>query len=464
MNESEILSAILRKDFKGFVQKAFYELEGKPLTPSINVDIICDTLVRSYLGERPRQIINVPPRSLKSFIVTVCFPAWLLGKNPKSRIIALSYAQDLAAKFSRDTRRIMGADWYRRAFPKTRLNPNKSGENEFETMEGGFRMSTSVGGVLTGRGADYIIVDDPMKPGDANSDTIRTKVNEWVDSTLFTRLDDKRHGRIIVVMQRLHSDDLTGHLLDKGFNQLILPAIAVEEESFILTDGRIILRRPGDLLQPERENGIVLDQLKADMGSKNFSAQYQQQPVPFDGNILKKEWIHRFDQTPPVKTVVLSLDVASGTGRNNDYSVCTVWARKNGIAYLVDVYRMRVDFPTLIETIQEIRVKYSQFDRVVLIEENGLGLQLIQQLKYKGIHAIGIRPQGDKIERFESVTPMFESGQVRIPKNEPWLADYEHELLSFPSVKHDDQVDSTSQFLIWHQRAWNMRIGGYKLK
>ncbi len=456
MNDSEILSAILRKDFKGFVQKAFYELEGKPLTPSINVDIICDTLVRSYLGERPRQIINVPPRSLKSFIVTVCFPAWLLGKNPKSRIIALSYAQDLAAKFSRDTRRIMGADWYKRTFQKTRLNPNKSGENEFETTEGGFRMSTSVGGVLTGRGADYIIVDDPMKPTDAHSDTIRNKVNEWVDSTLFTRLDDKRHGRLIVVMQRLHSYDLTGHLMDKNFSQLILPAIATETEHFLLLDGRTIVRQPGDLLQPDRETQEVLDQLKVDMGSKNFSTQYQQQPVPFDGNILKKEWICRFDHIT-ARSVVLSLDVASGTGSNNDYSVCTVWGRKDGYAYLVDVYRMRLDFPKLIQKIHEIWAKYGQYQRHILIEENGLGLQLIQQLKYEGIHAIGIRPQGDKVERFESVTPMFESGQVLLPKNEPWLAEYEHELLSFPSVKHDDQVDSTSQFLIWHQKSWNAR-------
>lgn len=456
MSESEILFAILRNDLKAFVQKAFYELEGKPLTPSINVDIICDTLVRSYLGERPRQIVNVPPRSLKSFIVTVCFPAWLLGNNPKAKIIALSYAQDLAAKFSRDTRRIMGADWYKRTFPKTRLNPNKSGENEFETTEGGFRMSTSVGGVLTGRGADYIIVDDPMKPTDAHSDTIRNKVNEWVDSTLFTRLDDKRNGKIIVVMQRLHSDDLTGHLADKGFDQLILPAIAVEEQCFFLLDGRSILRQPGDLLQPDRETQAVLDQLKVDMGSKNFSAQYQQQPVPFDGNILKKEWIHRFDRVS-TRGIVLSLDVASGTVKNNDYSVCTVWGRREGYAYLVDVYRMRLDFPKLIQKIHEIWVKYGQYQRYLLIEENGLGLQLIQQLKYEGINAIGIRPQGDKVERFESVTPMFESGQVLLPKNEPWLAEYEHELLSFPSVKHDDQVDSTSQFLIWHQKSWNAR-------
>ncbi len=463
MNDKNVFSAILRNDFRAFVQKAFYELEGKPLTPSINVDIICDNLMRAYFGRMPRQIINVPPRSLKSLIVTVCLPAWLLGQNPKVRIIALSYAQDLATKFSRDTRRLMMSDWYKQTFPRTRLSPNKSGENEFETTEGGFRMSTSVGGVLTGRGADYIIVDDPMKPTDAHSDTIRNKVNEWVDSTLFTRLDDKRHGRIIVVMQRLHSDDLTGHLEGKGFNQLILPAISVERECYTLLDGSTIMRDPGDLLQPERESLEILGQLKADMGSRNFSAQYQQQPVPFEGNILKKEWVHRYDRVPPVNSIVLSLDVASGTSINNDYSACTIWARKNGVAYLIDCYRLRMDFPTLIDKVHEIWDKYEQFHRYLLIEENGLGLQLIQQLKYEGIHPIGIRPIGDKIERFESTTPMFESGQVLFPQNKQWLAEYEHELLSFPSVKHDDQVDSTSQFLIWHQKAWNgrVRVGKY---
>lgn len=454
--DQKILQAVLRKDFMTFVLKAFWELKGVHLQQSWHLEVICDQLMRVYTGQTKRLIINVPPRSLKSFIVTVCYPAWVMGQDPRTGIIALSYAQDLSSKFSRETRQLMQSKWYQDTFPGTRINPKKASEGEFETTSGGFRLATSVGGVLTGRGANLIIIDDPLKPGDAYSDTQRTNVNEWVDSTLFTRLDDKQKGAIIVIMQRLHSDDLTGYLLEKrGWDPLCLPAIAFCDQFFTLLDGRVVGRREGELLHPLREPRDILEQLKADMGSMNFSAQYQQQPVPFEGNLLKKEWVHRYDQIPVATRFIQSWDTAIKTGNSHDYSVCTTWIKHKERAYLLDVYRAKLEFPDLVRKIVEMRRSYNNAH--VIIEEVGPGMQLVQQLRHQGVFPVPFKPQGDKLERFASITPMFESGQILLPRKAPWLSDLEHELLSFPSVKHDDQVDSITQFLIWHQKSWNNR-------
>ena len=180
-----------------------------------------------------RLIINLPPRGLKSHCASIVFPAWYLGHDPTGQIICASYGQDLADKFARDCRTIMMAEWYRRIF-RTRL-ANRQAVADFTTTEQGVRMSTSVGGVLTGRGADLIIIDDPLKPDEALSQTQRKAVNDWYDNTLLSRLNDKTNGRIIIIMQRLHQDDLVGHVLGKeDWDVLSFPAIAERDETHVI--------------------------------------------------------------------------------------------------------------------------------------------------------------------------------------------------------------------------------------
>ena len=157
----------------------------------------------------------MPPRSLKSLLISVAFVAWLLGHDPALRIICASYGQELADKLASDCRRIMLSDWYQRMFPGTRLAAKRQSLGNFETTEGGGRFSTSVGGVITGFGADFIIVDDPSKPSESLSDAERATINDWIQHTLFTRLNDKRNGRILIVMQRLHEDDVIGNVVEK---------------------------------------------------------------------------------------------------------------------------------------------------------------------------------------------------------------------------------------------------------
>jgi hypothetical protein len=203
--------AILLQDFCWFVERSFYELNPEAeFLPNWHIEMIAAKLEACRQGKIKRLIVNQPPRSLKSHILSVAFPAWLLGHNPSLQIICVSYGQELADKHARDCRRLMASAFYQNLFHKTRLSTEKQSVNEFMTTAHGFRLSTSVGGVLTGRGADIIIIDDPLKPEDALSETRRNSVNEWYSGTLLTRLNSKETGVIIILMQRLHQDDLVG--------------------------------------------------------------------------------------------------------------------------------------------------------------------------------------------------------------------------------------------------------------
>ena len=205
-------------------------------------------------GEIKRLIILMPPRNLKSICASVALPAWLLGRDPTRQIICVSYSADLAAKHARDCRAVMMAPWYQSVFPSTRIDPAKSAETEFMTTQRGFRLATSTGGTLTGRGGDILIIDDPMKPADAQSDARRLDCQQWYSNTLLSRLDDKVNGAIVLVMQRLHIDDLAGYLMEQeGWEVLSLPAIAEVEQVVPIGPGKVHYRRVGDVLHPERE-------------------------------------------------------------------------------------------------------------------------------------------------------------------------------------------------------------------
>jgi hypothetical protein len=245
-------------------------------------------LERCATGAIKRLLITLPPRYLKSVCASVAFPAWVLGQDAAKRIICASYSENLASKHSADCRAVMQADWYRRLFPQTMINPKKNTELNFETTGHGYRYSTSVGGTLTGRGGNLIIIDDPIKPADAMSTPRRSAVNEWFDRTLYSRLDSKRDDVIILIMQRLHVEDLAGYVLAKEpWAHLNLPAIAETEQHIPIDQDAIYTRQAGELLHPARESQAELDQLKLNLGSYNFSAQYQQCPVPPEGEIIQ---------------------------------------------------------------------------------------------------------------------------------------------------------------------------------
>ncbi|MEH6952671.1 phage terminase large subunit [Nitrobacter sp. NHB1] len=264
-----------------------------------------------------------------------------------------------------------------------------------------------------------------------------------------TRLDDKQNGSIMVVMQRLHEDDLVGVLLRQSdeWTLLNLPAIAEHDENIPVGNGNYHYRCVGDVLHPEREPMAVLASLRAQLGAEVFAAQYQQRPVPPEGVMIKREWVRRYDELPRPSSrfCVQSWDVASKQGLQNDWSVCTTWLILEKRYYLADVLRGRFDYPTLKARV--IAEAKHHGANAILIEDAGIGTALAQDLKQESLSIIPVRPDFDKQTRMFVQCSKIESGRVLLPAHAPWLADLELELFAFPRGKHDDQVDSISQAL-----------------
>jgi predicted phage terminase large subunit-like protein len=447
------LNAVLRQDFGSFLRKAFHTLSpGQEYVRGWHLDAIVHRLQQVHIGETKRLVINMPPRSLKSIAASVALPAFILGHDPTRRIICVSYSTDLAKKHSNDFRAIIESDWYCKLFPQTRIGLYKNTENEIELTERGYRIATSVGGTLTGRGGDLIIIDDPLKPIDALSESRRGAVNQWYANTLLSRLDDKRTGAIIIVMQCVHIDDLTGFVLAQQdeWSHLTLPAIAEHDEAIVLGRGRYYHRQAGEPLSQQREPVSVLEELRRQLGSDVFSAQYQQAPVPPGGAMIKRHWVQRYSELPPENRrlmILQSWDSAAKGGPDNDWSVCTTWMQtRDRQWYLLDVWRARVDYPSLKVKVAELARRWEA--RQVLIEESGTAIGLLQELKFIVPGVTAIKTDRDKVTRMSLASATFEAGQVHLPTRAAWLAELEAELFAFPGSSHDDQVDSISQAIL----------------
>ena len=265
-----------------------------------HIDAMTYAAERVIEGKLKRLITTVPPRHLKSIIFSVALPAFLLGLDPTKRIICVSYSADLAVKHANDFRTVMNAAWYRRAFPQTRVSRAKDTQGETMTTARGYRLATSLNGTLTGRGADLIVLDDPQKPDEALSEAYRNTAGQWFDTTLLSRLDSKSEGAVVIVMQRLHEDDLVGRLLEKGgWEHLKIAAIAEQDEEIpIRCRRRVYKRKVGAVIDPRRESLDDLAGLRQSMGELFFSAQYQQEPIPLAGNLIKADWFKEYEVAP----------------------------------------------------------------------------------------------------------------------------------------------------------------------
>jgi phage terminase large subunit-like protein len=292
---------------------------------------------------------------------------------------------------SNDFRAVLYSSWYRDLFPHTRVGKYKDSEGEIELTR---------------------------KPLDAQSVQKRTAVNQWYTNTLYSRLDNKLIGAIIIVMQRVHMEDLTGFVLEHPdeWEVLSLPAIADVDQAIPLTYGGTYERKLGEVLSPERESLAVLEITRQKLGSWEFFAQYQQSPVPPGGAMVKGQWIKRYDELPIDRVsviVVQSWDTASKGGPDNDWSVCTTWEVRGEVHHLVDVYRERVDYPTLKRKVVELAQRFDADQ--VLIEEAGTAIALIAELQYEVRGLTAVRHERDKQTRMSIASAKFESGNVFLP-------------------------------------------------
>ncbi|MBX3521586.1 MAG: phage terminase large subunit [Xanthobacteraceae bacterium] len=394
-------------------------------------------------GHAQRQIVNLPPRHGKTFLISVALPAFLMGRNPTKKIIVVSYGTDLAAEHTHEFRRLIESEEYRKVFPNVSFI--RCNETEVKTSAGGSRLGLSIEGAVTGRGADVLIIDDPIKGGEAQSANARKLVLDRVQNSLMSRLNSRATGSIICVMQRVHIDDLTASLVKLGgFSVLALPLVAETLQEFPISATKTYNRQVGDILDASRFPPDSIEQQKLDSGDYNFAAQYQQNPIPAEGSIFRRSDLNFYDRLPEGRESVrlISWDVATTTNPTSSYSVGTVWSIFGDRMYLIDVIRRRLELPELTTAALRLAAQYAPAK--TLIEKEGYGENLIQQLQRRGFTPMVARSRPTKIERAVIASGAFREGRIYLPKSAPWLDDYIEELLRFPSG-FDDQVDSSCQ-------------------
>jgi predicted phage terminase large subunit-like protein len=450
---------ILRSDFAGFAHRAFLELyPSRSFERNWHIDVLVEKLEAVRCGKNKRLIINVPPRSLKSFLGSIAFPAFVLGHNPSAEILCTSYGQDFANDLALPCRSLMLSPFYKALF-STRLSEDRQAVEEFKTTVGGARRAISWAGAVMGRGADLIIIDDPLKADEALSETRRNAINETFHTSIGTRLN-RDSGAIILIMQRLHANDLTA-FVQKGerWDVIAIPSIAERNETYDIRSpvGRRVIRRlEGQVLQPQRQSLKSLTE-RRNAGARIFDAQFQQRPHAAEGAIIQREWLAYYDDNTKPKefdVILQSWDTASKPGESNSYNVCSTWGIRENRFYLVNVFRQRIGFRELKARAIGLAREYRPTS--ILVEEQSFGSPLMAELGQLGFPVQAV-PTGNasKADRLYAHSNKFEGTRVFLPRQVSWLDVYIDELTSFPDSDFSDQVDSTSQALTWDTSSSN---------
>jgi len=401
-------------------------------------------------GKYDRVMVFMPPRHGKSLLSPEMMPAWYLGRHPDRSIIAVSYSAELATDFGRRVRNMMIDPIYRTIFPRALVSPDSSAAYRFNLMTGGAYYAVGAGGPLTGRGAELLIIDDPLKSrAEADSDAFRKQLHAWYESVAYTPLQPG--GAIVLIQTRWHEDDLAGWLLrehvQENWQVVSLPAIAEADDP--------LGRREGAPLWPSHFSLERLGRTRQAIGGAEWASQYQQRPAAAEGAIFKRQWWQYWSDAtlpPHFEQLVVSLDTAFKATNSSDYSVALVVATARTGYYVLDIWRERAEFPALKRAIEMLVTKWDP-DRV-LIEDKASGQSLIQELKSISRAPIfPIKVDSDKVSRANAATPMVEAGKVFLPRSASWLIEFVDELSGFPHHLHDDQVDSLTQALNFLRRG-----------
>lgn len=465
---------VLELTLKDFVREAWKVLEPvSTLVWNWHLDLICDylTLIRDNqfrnLGPELEGIIfNVPPRTMKSLLISVFFPIWVWTTDPSRRFMFVSYSEKLSTQHSVFRRSVIESAWYQKNWNSVfSLSRDQNVKSHYENSARGTMFSTGMQATATGMGGDILIFDDPLNPEQAISQVEREAVNLRFDTTFRSRINDPATGVKIIIMQRLHELDLTGHVLAREssrWKHVSLPAVAHKDKMWNSPSGELLAtRKAGDLLWPERLPQSFLDSQRVGMGSWAFNGQYQQTPAPLDGGIIKRQWVRFYRQLPEkFEFMVQSWDCTFSGGSDNDFVAGQVWARSGG-KYFMLPYRTyeRLDFGPTMAAIKACHGKFPQ-GHAVLIEDKANGPAIISELQKEIAGVVAVNPEGGKIARAQATAPLWEAGSIELPDPQvfgcTWIEDYLHNICAFPKAAHDDDMDATSQALIYMRS----RLGG----
>ena len=414
-----------------------------------HVKRIVEKLEAVERGDIKRLMICMPPRSGKSFVISKSFPSWYLGRNPTKFVIHTAYGQELAEDYGREVRNQLIDPAYADVFPTVRISDDSASIRRFHTNQGGVYFAVGAGSAIAGRGANLMVIDDPVKDAaDADSELQRRNLQTWYRSVAYTRL--MPGGAIVLVSTRWHEDDLCGWLLanqEEGeWDLLNLPAIAEE--------GDALGRAEGEALWPEFFPLEVLEKTKKNVGPRAWSALYQQRPAAADGNIFKRPWFQVWDKPAPpaCEYVIQSYDTSYGSKSDaGDYSAIQTWGifRNNGQynAILLQALNERLPYPDLRREAHRLYKKHNP--DIVIIEAKASGQSLISDLRRSGVlNIVPFNPERDKVTRAHSVAPLLESGCVWVPQDKFWAEEVVNQATAFPTGRHDDQVDAMTQALL----------------
>lgn len=397
-----------------------------------HIRLLASKLEAVERGEIARLAVFMPPRHGKSNLVSELFPAWYLGRRPEEQVMFTTYAQDLADGFGRKVRNAVADPRHTRSFPDSVLSDDSQSAKKFNTTKGGVYYAVGVGGPVTGRGADVLIIDDPLKNREeADSKLIRDKLWDWYASTAYTRL--MPGGAVVLVQTRWHEDDLAGRMMrgHEEFEILNLPALAEENDP--------LARLPGTALWPEQYSEIALENIRATIGEREFAALYQQRPAPLEGALFRRSWIQRNPVPRSGHRIAMGVDLALSLKEGSDYTAIVVMARDEfGKLYILDAVRERADFPTALNLIRLMADKWRPAR--IAIEQVAYQAVVVQELLRNTTLPIkGVTPDKDKLTRAQPLALRYEQGLVSHADLPSW---FEDELLAFPQSIHDDAVDA----------------------
>ena len=396
-----------------------------------HIHLLADKLMAVEAGRIKRLMVFMPPRHGKSNLASEIFPAWYLGRKPNHQVMFTTYGQDLADGFGRKVRNAVASEQHKRSFPDSVLAEDSASAKRFNTTAGGVYYAVGAGGAVTGRGADLLLIDDPLKNREeADSRLMRDKLWDWYASTAYTRL--MPGGAVVVSQTRWLEDDLSGRLLrgDEAWDVVNLPAIAEENDQ--------LGRRPGEALWPEQYDVDALLNIRSTIGEREFAALYQQRPAPLEGALFRRDWIQH-GNSPKGCRIAMGVDLAISSKDTADYTAIVVMARDEfGKLYVLDAVRERVDFPNALRLIRNVADKWNP--RAILIEQVAFQAVVVQELLRQTTLPIkGVIPDKDKITRAQPLALRYEQNLVWHEMLPSW---FEDELLAFPNAQHDDAVDA----------------------
>jgi predicted phage terminase large subunit-like protein len=455
-----------RRHLREFVVQAWHVLEpDRPFVPNWHIDAVCEHLEAVGRGQLRKLVINIPPGHMKSLLVSVFWPAWMWLHKPSWQSVFSSYAEDLVIRDSARTRAVLESEWFQEMFaPEWEFRHDENRLDVFKNSAMGHRQCVTVGGRATGFRGDVVVCDDPINAVDVYSKAAREKVIRWWSKTMSSRLNDKRTGGRVLIMQRLHEDDLAGHLIAAGgWETLVLPSEFDSKRRARTTIGFVDPReKDGELLFPVMFPREVLEEAKIDLGSDGYAGQHSQLPSPAEGAMLKRAWFQRRWRRrgePDVEgletrmlpdkfdRVIMVLDASFKKTDAADRVALGVVGKLGPDRYLLDLTWGQMSFTETLRAFVDMAAAWPSA-REKIVEDKANGTAVIDVLRKKLSGIIAVQPIGGKDTRIAAVSPEIEAGNVWLPAFAPWVSSFIEECIAFPKATHDDAPDMLAHALL----------------